>query len=127
MRRLKLTIGSATLLAQIYDTPTADAVCAALPLVGRAAIWGREIYFPSYLAVTREADARSVLEAGELACRIQDGTIEVAWGPTPASEGDEIRLASEANIWGKAIDDVSRLAVVEAGADVRLDLIDQSP
>ena len=116
-----MTIGRVTLHAELFDTPTADAIFAAVPFESRAATWGDEVYFAAPLRAEREADARDVVEAGELAFRPDGEAIVIGWGPTPASEGDEIRLATTANIWGRAVEDVRRLGVVEPGERVMVE------
>ena len=124
MRKLKLTFGGMALIAELFETPTADAIFAAAPFESRATTWGDEVYFVAPVRVEREADARDVVEAGELAYRLEGEAIVIGFGPTPASEGEEIRLAAPANIWGRAIDDVRRLSEVEPGQSVRVEVVE---
>ena len=121
MRKLKMTIGGVTLLAELFDTPTASAIYQAVPFEARATTWGDEVYFSAPVRADREEDARDVVEAGELAYRVEGEAIVIGFGPTPASEGEEIRLAAAANIWGRVIDDVARLRQVEPGQNVRVE------
>jgi uncharacterized protein len=122
MRRLKMTVGRVVLHAELFDTPTADAIYAAAPFESRATTWGQEVYFAAPVRVEPEADAREVVEPGELAFRIQGESIVIVFGPTPASEGDESRLAAAANIWGRAEEDVHRLAAVEPGDAIHIEV-----
>jgi len=121
MRKLKLTIGAVALHAELFETPTADAVYAAVPFESRAATWGGEVYFSAPVRADREPDARDVVEAGELAYRVEGEAIVIGFGPTPASEGAEIRLATAANIWGRVVGDLVRLRDVEPGEGVRVE------
>ena len=50
--------------------------------------------------------------------------IAIGFGRTPISRGDECRLASPCNIWGKALDDVKQLKSVRAGASIRVERAD---
>ena len=125
MRKLKMTIGSVAITAEVFDTPTADAICGALPFSSSAQRWGDEVYFSTPVTVRREADARDVVEAGELAYWVEGTAIAIGFGPTPISSGDEIRLAAPTNIWGRALDDVRALASVEPGDPITLESVDE--
>ena len=118
MRELKISVGEVEIRVELFDTPTADAILANVPFESRASIWGEEVYFATPVSVPAEPDARTVVEAGEMAFWLDGGSIAIGFGPTPISQGDEIRLASPANIWGRALDDVRLLASVRAGAPI---------
>ncbi|MFQ5618435.1 MAG: cyclophilin-like fold protein [Rhodospirillales bacterium] len=124
MRRLRMTIGSVEITAEVFDTPTGDAIYGSLPFTSTARTWGEEVYFPAPVAVAREAGAKAVVEAGELAFWVEGDSIAIGFGPTPISEGDEIRLAAPTNIWGRAVDDVRALNAVRDGDSIRVERVD---
>jgi hypothetical protein len=118
-----MTIGSVTLEAELLETPTADAIYAKLPFNSTASTWGDEVYFLTPVHVRKEADARDVVEAGELAFWVEGDSIAIGFGPTPISRGKEIRLAARTNIWGKALGPVKELRKVKGGDFIRVEKV----
>ena len=121
-QQLVLEIGGVTIRAELLDTPTARALRDAAPFESRASTWGEEVYFATPVSLPREPDARAVVTPGELAFRLDGDAVAIAFGRTPISRGDELRLASPCNVWGQALDDVRRLAAVRPGDLVRVRL-----
>jgi uncharacterized protein len=117
-QQLVLEIGDVTIRAELLDTPTAKALLDAAPFTSTASTWGEEVYFGTPVSLPRERDARAVVTPGELAFWCDGDSIAIAYGRTPISRGDESRLASPSNVWGKALDDVRQLASVKAGAHI---------
>ena len=120
MRKIKMILDDLEIRAELFDTPTADAIWAALPFEAKAQTWGEEVYFTTPVTTQLEPDARDVVEAGELAFWVQGSAIAIGFGPTPVSSGEEIRLVEPTNIWGKALDDVKQLGRIKAGAPIRV-------
>ena len=118
MRQIRIEAGNVVLMAELLDTPTADAIYRALPIRSTARTWGQEIYFATPVKTALEGDARDVVEAGELAFWVEGNAIAIGFGPTPISKGDEIRLAARTNIWAKALTDVQTLGAVNPGDQI---------
>lgn len=116
--KIKISAGNTSITASLRDTPTARAIVDALPISSRAQTWGEEVYFSVPVSAELEADAKDVIEPGEIAFWVEGDCIAIGYGPTPISRGDEIRLAARTNIWADAIDDVTRLASVNVGDEI---------
>ena len=117
---IQITVGKTKLRAQLNDRPTAKSIIKALPIKARGNRWGGEVYFTIPVKAELEpGNSRDVLEAGELGYWPMGNAFCIFFGVTPASEGSEIRAASDVNIIGKITDeDISELWDVPDGAEV---------
>ena len=70
MRTIVIRVGSIELKAELFDTPTADAIWQVLPIASTASTWGEEVYFAVPVTASLEADAKDVVEAGRLLGRL---------------------------------------------------------
>ena len=123
MARIAIRCGTVTIRVAVFDTPTARAVTDAAPFQATARRWGDEVYFEAPVTAPADSDARAVVEAGEVAWWPDGGVIALGYGPTPISQGEEIRLAAPCNVWGRALDDVRALATVEEGDAVTVEQV----
>jgi hypothetical protein len=123
MRKIKLTLGTVELTAELLDTPTADAIYHHLPVHSKAHTWGEEVYFPVPVSVELEADARDIVQPGELAFWVEGRAIAIGFGRTPISRGNEIRLAARTNIWARTSDDVTPLGRVRDGDPITVESV----
>ena len=67
MRKLKMTIGGVAITAELFDTPTADAIYQNLPFSSTARTWGEEVYFDTPVSSEIDLFATNlyVLEDGQ--------------------------------------------------------------
>ena len=125
MRRITIEIGDVTATATLDNSATADAVWAALPFTANGQRWGEEIYFEIPVRLAQSAEARDVLDAGELGYWPVGHAFCIFWGPTPASRGGEIRAYSPVNVFGRLEGNSRVYQNVQGGAQVRVERIIQ--
>ncbi|AEA47203.1 cyclophilin-like family protein [Archaeoglobus veneficus] len=100
---------------------TVEAILNSLPIKGVVNRWGDEIYFETDVVVEVEENSKEVVEMGDVAYWIPGRAICVFFGPTPISEGDEIRPASAVNVIGKVVGDIEAFREVDDGEEVVID------
>ena len=123
-RRMTIRFKAFELSADLEETLTGDAIAEALPLTGFANRWGDEIYFTIPVDLPEEPQSREVVNAGELGYWPTGNAFCIFFGPTPVSEGDEIRAASPVNVFGRIEGDLGPLFSVQTGAIIELELIE---
>ncbi|MFC8064277.1 cyclophilin-like fold protein [Streptomyces sp. NPDC057293] len=122
--QIRISWPAGHLTATLDDTPTTQALLKALPLTASAHTWGEEVYFDTGVSVSRETDAREVVEPGTVAFWTDGDALALPYGPTPISRGDECRLASPCNVMGRLDGDPRLLASVRSGDPVRVERVD---
>lgn len=120
MPQIVITAGNVTLRAELDENPTARLVWDALPVDGRANVWGDEIYFGIPVEAGLEPGAREEVAVGELGYWPAGRAFCIFFGPTPASFDEKPRAASPVNILGRVLGDATRLRGVVPGARVRI-------
>ncbi|MHC4388083.1 MAG: cyclophilin-like fold protein [Planctomycetota bacterium] len=118
---IKIVAGQVHVDAELNDSPTAKSIASELPIKAAGRRWGGEIYFSIPVTAEIEPDSRDILEEGELGYWPSGSAFCMFFGPTPASQGDEIRAASAVNIIGKMKGDWSELWNVPDGAPVSIE------
>lgn len=120
MTQITITVGTISIDCETLDTPTAKAILDAIPFTSRASTWGDEVYFSTPLSLEREPDARELMQLGEIAFWNDGDAIAIGYGETPVSAPGEIRLASPANVWARALNDVTVLAAANSGDPIEV-------
>lgn len=113
--KIKIASGTISAIAELKNSSTAKAIYNALPLEASANRWGDEIYFPIPVNLVAEPDASEIVEAGDVAYWPEGSCFCIFWGKTPASKSNEIRAASEVNVFGKIKGDAKIFSRVKSG------------
>ena len=117
---IRIQAGDVEVRAELNDSETARNIADALPIQAQANTWGDEIYFDIPVSCGEE-NPREVVEMGDLGYWPPGSAFCIFFGPTPASQGDEIRPASPVNIIGRVSGDPTVLKAVPSGATVTIE------
>ncbi len=116
-RQIRIKAGSVIVVAELYNTKTAEAIWQALPFSSKVNTWGDEIYFSIPLKMELEA-GQEIVGFGDLGYWPPGNAFCIFFGPTPMSSPDEIRAASAVDIFGKVVDDARVFKKVEDGEEI---------
>lgn len=119
-RRITIRAGDVTIDGELNDSPTADMVWDALPITASASIWGDEIYFSIPVSADGDDTAQETVELGAIAYWPPGSALCLFFGPTPMSQGDEIRPASAVNVLGMIEGDPTVLRSVRSGTAIEV-------
>jgi uncharacterized protein len=109
--------------AELNDSNTAKTIWNALPITGRANLWGEEIYFriPGHI---EPENGRELVEKGDLGFWPDGDAFCIFFGPTLMSIGDEIRPASAVNVFGRITGDTVLFKKVRSGTVINIERSD---
>jgi len=120
--RIRIAWPKGSLAATLDDTPTAQALIAALPLNASAQTWGEEVYFEIPVKATLERTAKQVVPPGTVCFWVEGSSLALPWGRTPISEGKESKLVSPCNVLGRIDGEARDFASVRSGDTVTVTL-----
>lgn len=104
--------------AALAETATAQRIWQALPLFGTAEPWGESIHFEVPVASGRDRTARLQTKLGDICFWAEERRVLMAYGATPISRAEEIRMPSPVNVFATVIGDVEVLRDVRVGEKV---------
>ncbi len=116
-KKIRITAGAIEATAELNDTKTAQAIWETLPIKGHVNLWGDEIYFSIPFSLKLEA-GQELVNIGELGYWPDGNAFCIFFGPTPVSQGDEIRPASPVTVFGKVIGDATVFKKVATGTEI---------
>jgi hypothetical protein len=116
-KRIRIIVGRVEAEAELNDTRTAQAIWEVLPIEGRGSLWGDEIYFSIPLSLKLET-GQELVSVGDLGYWPDGNAFCIFFGPTPISQGNEIRPASPVTVFGKVIGDATVFKKVTTGTKI---------
>ncbi len=121
MQKIRIIVDDVSAEAELSGSKTSEAIWNALPIENTVNTWGEEIYFEIPVKSALDETAKEVVEKGDLGYWPTGKAFCIFFGPTPASEGDEIRPASAVNIVGKVVGDTEVFKSVQQGTNIKLE------
>ena len=121
--RIKITVGSLSMEAELNETLTAKKVADALPIRSPFNTWGDEFYFTIPVEAELDESAREEVEVGDLGYWPTGKAFCIFFGQTPMSKPGKIIPASAVNIIGKVVEDAGRFKEVKAETEVLVEAI----
>jgi len=111
-------------IAELTDEnpKTAQRFFDALPIEGKANLWGDEIYFSIPIDVEKE-NSRTVVKEGEIAIWVENPSLCIFFGKTPASTDTEIRAYSDVNVIGISSGNSDIFRKVKRSEVIRIDKV----
>ena len=119
VKKIRIRAGAIEAEAELNDTSTAQAIWETLPIKSRVNLWGDEIYFSIPLSLNLEA-GQGVVNIGELGYWPDGNAFCIFFGPTPVSQGNEIRSASPVTVFGKVIGDATTFKKIAEGTKITI-------
>lgn len=122
-KRIRITARDISAEALLNESVTASKIWDSLPITAAANTWGDEIYFSISVNDKPSADAKEVVEIGELAYWPPGKAFCIFFGMTPASSNGQIRPASAVNPIGKIVGDSTVFKAADDGDTVKIERI----
>ena len=116
--KLRISAGATSFEVVLKDTPTANALAAALPFESRAQTWGEEVYFTTPVSAKLEPDAKQIVEPGTVCFWTEGNSLALPYGRTLISTDERPKLASRCNVLGTLSGDVKGLSAIKSGEKI---------
>ena len=123
-KKMMIRVGQIQAEAELNNTKTAEVIWEALPIEGRANLWGDEIYFAIPVKMGLEK-GQKVVQIGDLGYWPPGTAFCIFFGETPVSRKGKIRPASAVTILGKVTSDAAVFKKVSSGANVLISKTDE--
>ncbi len=92
--KVLIDLGEVQLNGELMDNEAGRRLAEVLPFQAEMGRWGEELYGPVEPEIgVVGGETQEVMDRGDLAYHDDTGWFCIFWGPTPASQGNEIRAA----------------------------------
>jgi hypothetical protein len=119
---VKIIVGDLSLESEFYDTASARAILAVLPLEASPNEYGDEFYFDLPVDLPPDETATVKVKVGDIGFWPPGNCLAIFFGPTPMSTGPDPVPASEVNLVGRIVGDATLLRKYKGAKLIRLSL-----
>ena len=124
LNKIRITVGSVQLDAELKSTKTAQEVYAALPIESPVNTWGEEFYFKLAGVKDHRETATNQVKVGDVAFWGAGQVLAIFFGRTPMSMGQDPVPADRVNVIGRILGDASVLRRVMDVPKIRIDRVE---
>ncbi len=121
-REIRILTGKVQRKAVLNSSSMAEALWKSLPQTSSVSRWGDEIYFVTSTEPA-EGEKKEVVEKGDIAFWVPGKAFCIFFGPTPMSQGEEIRAASPVVMLGKVQGSLEEFKKVQDGDEIRVEKV----
>ena len=121
--KIRITVGSVRLDAELKSTKTALEVYGALPVESPVNTWGEEFYFKLAGVKDHRETATNQVKVGDVAFWGAGQVLAIFFGRTPMSMGQDPVPADRVKVIGRIVGDASVLRNVMDQPNIRIEKI----
>ena len=119
-KKINISAGEFLTTATLNNSSYSEKFYDSLPLEGSCQIWGDELFFSTSINMEEDDQSLEVVNIGDIAFWPPGSAFCIFWGPTPMSQGKEIRPASKVNLLGSIDSQLSKIKNISAGTKILL-------
>ncbi len=119
--RIKITVGSVTVEAELKSNQTAQGIYAALPVEAPVNMWGEEYYFKIPGVKDHREVATTQVKVGDVTYWGAGNVLAIFFGRTPMSMGPDPVPADRVNVIGRVIGDATVLRQAVGATKIRVE------
>lgn len=120
-KRIRITVGSVQLEAELKNNKTAEGVYAALPVEAPVNTWGEEFYFKLPGVRDHRETATTQVKVGDVALWGAGEVLAIFFGRTPMSMGPDPVPADRVNVIGRIVGDPTLLRQAMGATRIRVE------
>lgn len=125
MKKITIKFNDLSYFADLYDSPTSNAIWDQLPIESQVNTWGEEIYFEIPVDMPQDSGAKEILSVGDLGYWPIGKAFCIFFGPTPVSTDERPRAYSPVNLLGRIIGDCDGLKSIQNQETVRVERVEE--